>query len=61
MRRIATPTSSAPRRECKRPLRGRLKPDEDPQRIAGRLKNAALDGAQSDFNRRLNYQPLGIA
>jgi hypothetical protein len=38
-----------------------LKPDEDPRRIAGRLKKAALAMTQSDFNRRLNYQRLSIA
>lgn len=37
-----------------------LKPNEDPRRIAGRLKNAALGDAHSDFNRRLNYGPLGV-
>jgi hypothetical protein len=39
----------------------RLKPDEDPRRIAGRLKKAALALTHSDFNRRINYGPLGIA
>jgi hypothetical protein len=38
-----------------------LKPSDDPCRIAGRLKRAALALTHSDFNRRLNYQPLGIA
>jgi hypothetical protein len=38
-----------------------LKPDEDPRRIAGRLKKAALALTHSDFNRRLNYRTAGVA
>jgi hypothetical protein len=38
-----------------------LKPDEDPRRIAGRLKKAALALTHSDFNRRLNYPSAGVA
>jgi hypothetical protein len=34
---------------------------DDPRRIAGRLKRASLALTHSDFNRRLNYQPLGVA
>jgi hypothetical protein len=37
-----------------------LGPDNDPRRVAGRLKLAALN-ERPDFNRRLNYQPLGVA
>jgi len=39
----------------------RLGQSDDPPLIAGRLKRAALALTHSDFNRRLNYQPLGIA
>jgi hypothetical protein len=41
----------------------RLGPDEDPHVIAGRLTRQRwlkTDGA-TDFNRPLNYRPLGIA
>jgi hypothetical protein len=38
----------------------RLKPDDDPRSIAGMLKKAALGTTQSDFNRRINYQPWGL-
>jgi hypothetical protein len=37
-----------------------LMPTDDPRRIAGRLKKAALAMTQSDFDRRLYYRPLGI-
>ena len=40
----------------------RLGPDDDPHVIAGRLTRERwlTDGA-TDFNRPLNYRPLGIA
>jgi hypothetical protein len=38
-----------------------LKPDEDPRRIAGRLKKAAMALTHSDFNRALNYPTVGVA
>jgi hypothetical protein len=38
-----------------------LKPDEDPRRIAGRLKKAALALTQSDFNRSRYYPQSVVA
>jgi hypothetical protein len=41
----------------------RLGPDDEPRAIAGRLTRERwlkTDGA-SDFNRRIDYQPLGLA
>jgi len=40
-----------------------LGPNDDPHRIAGRLKLAAWTKAtgESNFNRRIHYRPLGIA
>jgi hypothetical protein len=38
-----------------------LNPDEDPRRIAGRLKKAALALTQSDFNRSRYYPQSVVA
>jgi hypothetical protein len=41
--------------------RQHLRAGEDPRRVAYRLTRESWQAKAPDFNRRLNYQPLGIA